>query len=202
MSFDSDDPIVFAAWQQAVGSGHNEHYRELLARYGEPHRRYHTVAHLRHFLDVANQLVPERWRDAEFLFAALMHDIVYDTSRNDNEERSAELARQWMDSDAVVQLILATKQHNPLPGRLHQPSMYFLDCDMAILGTPQEVYDQYARAIREEYSNYDDAMYKAGRKQFLQRTLDRQRIFLTEEFCAAFEQSARENLQFEVQLLR
>lgn len=203
MRFDNDDPLVFAAWQQAVGDGHEERYRELLERYAEPHRRYHTVAHLRHFVEVARKLVPQRLVDKEFLFAALMHDVVYDTARSDNEERSAELAVAWAfgatDATGVEKLILATKRHEALQG--DRRAEYFLDCDMAILGEPQEVYDQYARAIREEYSNYDDATYKAGRRMFLERTLQRERVFLTEELRVAYEASARENMQWELDML-
>lgn len=69
-----------------------------------------------------------------------LHDAVYNTGRNDNEEQSAELASQILDSlhvnmqtiKFVKDLILATKGHNG--SNLSEDAKLFLDMDLAILG--------------------------------------------------------------------
>src|SRR6185503_19782333 len=84
---------------------------DLLARWREPHRRYHTVEHLAFMLDVID-------RDADLAddpdavrLAAWLHDAVYDPRAADNEERSVDLAVAALQSpqrDEVARLIRLT----------------------------------------------------------------------------------------------
>ena len=81
----------------------------LIARYEEPHRRYHTVQHLDECfarLDDAHALA-EHIHEVEL--ALWFHDAVYDPRRPDNEAQSAALPvrkawapgcrrRSWRDS--------------------------------------------------------------------------------------------------------
>src|SRR5262245_28096498 len=66
---------------------------ELTRRYSEPHRAYHTLQHLAEAFDTLAACGDrvERWD--EVLFALWFHDAIYDTRRHDNEERSADWAR-------------------------------------------------------------------------------------------------------------
>ena len=63
-------------------------YRELIRRYGERHRYYHTVAHL---ADVVGRLGPVDPRRPVAYAAAFFHDAVYNPRRTDNEALSARL---------------------------------------------------------------------------------------------------------------
>jgi predicted metal-dependent HD superfamily phosphohydrolase len=68
---------------------------DLLARWSEAHRKHHTVTHLHEMLDSIGLLAEagaEFDREAVEL-AAWFHDAIYEIGRDDNAERSAELAR-------------------------------------------------------------------------------------------------------------
>ncbi|MEX3769344.1 hypothetical protein ABFW14_20800, partial [Mycolicibacterium fortuitum] len=86
---------------------------DLLARWSEPHRKHHNVAHLREVLDAIGILADGGLQfDREAVeLAAWFHDAVYEIGRDDNEDRSAALARQLLaesaDRDEVARLVLA-----------------------------------------------------------------------------------------------
>src|SRR4051812_12577829 len=65
----------------------------LLRRWSEPQRRYHTVEHLAAVLDRIDELVDVQKEYAEdpdaVRLAAWFHDAVYLPERSTNEERSA-----------------------------------------------------------------------------------------------------------------
>jgi len=68
-------------------------YQDLVARYREPHRRYHTLQHLEECFARFDELraLAEHPRDVEL--AIWFHDAIYDTRRSDNEARSAAWGR-------------------------------------------------------------------------------------------------------------
>ena len=96
----------------------------------------------------------------------------------------------------IEQFILSTKKHFPLieNSDLH----YFLDFDLAILGTEQTVYIDYAEKIRKEYKWIPSFLYNKNRKKVLQHFLEREPIYFTETFRNKFEITARENMKFEM----
>jgi len=68
--------------------------RKLLALYQEPIRHYHNLDHIRHCLGEFD-LFRNLSRDPDALETAIwFHDAVYDPTRDDNEARSADLARK------------------------------------------------------------------------------------------------------------
>jgi len=169
--------------------------RDLEARYSEPHRHYHTLAHIEHMLE----LLPHA--DETVVAAVWFHDAIYDG--NANEERSAMLAREALQELGfaeekivlVERMILATKRHEPAD--LPETGLAFLDADLAILGSDRTRYDEYVRQVREEYAHVPDEAFRAGRDAILRRFLERQKLFFTEEFYARFEEKARENMTME-----
>jgi predicted metal-dependent HD superfamily phosphohydrolase len=95
---------------------------ELLRRWSQPHRRHHNVAHLHEVLDVIAVLAGDGIafdREAVEL-AAWFHDAVYEIGAEDNEDRSADLARTILATsphrDEVARLVLTTKTHKPAAG--------------------------------------------------------------------------------------
>lgn len=143
----------------------------ILGELSVPSRHWHGLLHHALMLKSVSRAAfsPEERR--RLILAVLFHDIVYDATRNDNEEASADVARRWLagaEAEAVAALILATRHHDlaaagPLTRAL-------LEADLAILWTPSApLYRFYADGIRREYAHVPDAAYRAGRVEVLTR---------------------------------
>jgi predicted metal-dependent HD superfamily phosphohydrolase len=182
--------------------------RDLWRRYDEPHRAYHTLAHLRHLFAVLDLLrTEERCDDPVALeLAAWFHDAVYDPRARDNEVESAELAcdtlRGWQVPDdrvAVVRgLVLATADH-----RAATPDQALLcDADLAVLAGDGDSYSLYVRAVRVEYGHLDLAAWRRGRAAVVERLLARDPLYATAAMRRRAEAAARRNLADELARLR
>ena len=186
-----------------------EQWEDLCTRYGEPHRVYHTLEHVGTMLQLLSWAGNRITDKLAVALAIIYHDAVYDVTRKDNEEKSAELAIQHLSRNpaiapatiaAVAALIMATK-HGGAPQS--PDAAYLADMDLAVLGSESAAYAHYATAIRREYSACSDPDYRAGRAQFLQEHfLNRPFIFATPLFRDTFEQQARKNITAEIALLR
>lgn len=178
-------------------------FADLIARYGEPGRHYHTVEHLAAVVDSLHGCRQEANDLATLLLAAFWHDVIYDPRRSDNEECSVAYAAAALDGlgvpatviDRVQALILKTKRHEA--DVADTDACLLLDADLAILGAAEGDYDRYARKIRQEYEWVPEEAYRAGRAAVLQQFLRRERIFRTRQF-ACLEESARRNLAREI----
>ena len=68
---------------------------ELIARYREPHRRYHTMAHIEDCLAQVAASTDFTDEQRALMDAAIwFHDAIYDSRKSDNEARSAALASE------------------------------------------------------------------------------------------------------------
>lgn len=178
-------------------------FAEIVQHYSSPLRHYHNLDHIRHVVQIVQQLAPH----PTVLLAALLHDVIYDPHRNDNEERSAEYARTLLTSlglDAVsatelARLILLTKTHTVDPD--DALGVALLDADLSILGASESEYDAYSEAIRCEYSWVAENDYRTGRRRVLERFLARSWIFHSATLRVRLECSARSNLRREIALL-
>jgi predicted metal-dependent HD superfamily phosphohydrolase len=183
-------------------------FDDLVARYGEPHRHYHTLEHMAEVLKVAAKLA-DLGGDADAIALAVWyHDAVYDPRAKDNEERSAQLAVAALAPlgvpkdllEKVADLIRATAHTAATPADVE--TAILLDADLAILGAEEGRYRRYTDAIRQEYAWVADADYRAGRARVLEAFLARDRIYRTERMFAAGEEAARANLRGEIERLR
>jgi len=75
---------------------------DVLARYREPQRHYHTMQHIDECFERWQELRAHATHPAEVQLALWFHDVIYDTQRSDNEARSAALARDAALSLGVV----------------------------------------------------------------------------------------------------
>ena len=177
----------------------------LETAYAEPHRRYHTRAHIEHCLaDLArvHELTPGERRRLEY--AIWWHDAVYDPTRSDNEAASAEMARRDLAAlgeppamvDEVARLILLTAGHAVEPD--DRLGALLVSIDLAVLGAAPADYDAYAAAIRQEYAHVPDARFRAGRGRVLRGFLDAPAIFPDAAFRARLEAGARGNIAREL----
>jgi predicted metal-dependent HD superfamily phosphohydrolase len=182
-------------------------FAALVAAYSEPHRAYHTLAHIAAVLATLDTL---RERATDWLaleLAAWFHDVVYDPRRADNEAQSAAVATRTLAGlglpvrliGRVAVLILQTQTHDPAPGDPDAPLL--LDADLAILGAAPAEYARYTAAIRQEYAWVPDADYRAGRAAVLRRFLARPRLYHTDRLFHTLEAPARRNLTGEIATL-
>ncbi|HEY0538397.1 MAG TPA: HD domain-containing protein [Actinoallomurus sp.] len=180
---------------------------DLLRRYAEPHRRYHTTEHLAAVLGHIDELLDEA-DDAEAVrLAAWFHDAVYDPSRDDNEERSAVLAERMLaEADLpagtvteVARLVRLTTTHDPAEG--DRNGGVLSDADLAILAAPPDGYAAYAAAVREEYAAVPDEPFREGRADVLRSLLALPALFRTASARERWEEAARHNLRTELMLL-
>lgn len=181
--------------------------RNLLARWAEPQRRYHTVDHLRAVLARIDELTDQGGEGGELelvRLAAWFHDAVYRPDRSENEERSAVLAEKALTEAGltphevaeVARLVRLTVTHDPAPGDLNGETL--CDADLAILATGPDTYRGYTAAVREEYGFVPDDAFRAGRAAVLRQLLDLPRLFRTPYGAAVWEEKARENLEREL----
>ena len=197
-------------WQElAAGYGADAQvvhtvWLELLSNYTAATRHYHNLTHIQALLTWVEFFRNHLQQLDAVCFAIWFHDVIYYPRRQDNEERSAELARQELGRlkvpdatiNAVNAMILATKQHQA--ETLDEDGRWFLDFDLAILGSRPEIYRAYSQAIRREYAWVPKLLYRRGRRQVLQSFLQREQLFFTEAMRTRLDAQARLNLTEEL----
>ncbi|MFC4505879.1 MULTISPECIES: hypothetical protein [Streptomyces] len=179
----------------------------LLARWQEPQRRYHTLVHLTAVLDHVDVLEEHADDPAAVRLAAWFHDAVYNPDRSENEERSARLAERALSEagvpDArtaeVARLVRLTVTHAPADD--DRDGQVLCDADLAILAAPPSAYAAYTAAVREEYHFVPNDAFRAGRAAILRQLLDLPRLFRTPYGKEEWEATARYNLRGELALL-
>lgn len=184
-------------------------FKELRQLWTAPERAYHNWRHLTECRFELHR-VKAQFSQCNLMaveMALWFHDAIYDSQKNDNEERSADLATATLkDGRAkeafiakVAALIMATKNHQA-SGSDPETSL-MLDIDLSILGKPPESYYQYEEGIRAEYDWVPPEIFREKRAEILKGFLRRERLYLTEPFFAAYEPQARRNLAKAIECL-
>ena len=198
---------LLAARHGAGGPDPLPYADNLLARWSEPQRHYHTVDHLTAVLNHIDVL-EEHAADPDLVrLAAWFHDAVYLPDRSENEERSAHLAERALTEAGltpaataeVTRLVRLTVTHAPEADDLN--GQVLCDADLAILAAPPEPYAAYTAAVREEYAFVPDDAFRAGRAAVLRQLLGLPRLFRTPHGEREWESRARHNLATELKLL-
>ena len=202
---------LLAAWQSLIGrhsaeSGKTDVGRQLLARWSEPHRRYHNVTHLRKVLRHVDQLADHAATPDAVRLAAWYHDAVY-TGFSDDEQNSAALAEKDLaDLNVapalvieVARLVRLTASHKPDSG--DRNGEVLCDADLAVLASAAQSYAAYAEAIRAEYARVSEKEFRLGRSQVLRSLLDGPALYRTGPAHARWEAAARVNLKTELERL-
>lgn len=183
----------------------------LRSRYTEPHRHYHSWAHIEALLRHYHRWEAHLYRPVPVLWALYWHDAIYDPQAKDNEEQSARLLEQDTASHLSAEdiafaaaIVRATAGH-ALPAGLREADAadmsLFLDMDLSILGSPESVYDRYELDIRKEYAFVPAEAYRAGRGAFLKDFLKRPRLYFTELAHKEWDAPARANLARAIEAL-
>ena len=194
-------------WQVAGASGDGAPWYERLTRaYAEPQRHYHAQQHIAECLaelDGARHLAQQ---PAAVEFALWFHDAVYDPKAGDNEEQSAAMARNCLETGGpsklaatVSDLVMATKSHSTEAG---PDAALMVDVDLSILGKGEQRFAEYEAQIREEYRSVPKLIFNFKRAEILERFLARSRIYATDFFATKYEQQARRNLAGSIRQLK
>lgn len=172
---------------------------DVMQRYAEPHRHYHTMQHLDQCFAQFDSVRQEAMRAAEIELALWFHDAIYDVKSHNNEQQSADWVRSVLFSaggsttvaDRVHALVMVTC-HNALP--ISPDEQILVDVDLSILGAKPARFAEYEMQVRAEYAWVPEATYRSKRAEILQAFLDRGSIYSTAYFRALVEASARRNL--------
>ncbi|MGW1199654.1 HD domain-containing protein [Streptomyces sp. NPDC002536] len=201
-------------WVQTVdrvrgggGTDPGPYVDDLLVRWSEPQRRYHTVSHLAAVLQHLDDLAEYADDIDTVRLAAWFHDAVYRPDRSENEERSAHLAERALAelgiddgrTAEVARLVRLTVTHDPAPG--DRNGEVLCDADLAVLGGPPAAYAAYAAEVRQEYGFVPDPVFRGGRAAVLRGLLDLPVLFRTPLGHERWERTARHNLRGELDLL-
>ena len=198
--------LLWGRFEEAAGISSTPAFTRLYRAYGGRDRSYHDR---RHVVDVVQRVtrmgrtLPNRTQTA-LLAAAWYHDVVYVTTRHDNEERSAgdlakAMRRCGLDRRTIavaVRLVLATKRHTPSD----LAEKVLVDADLATLSSSPARYAEYAADIRREYGWVPEAAYRDGRAAVLSTFLSRPVIYHTRRMRRR-EAAARANIEREIGLL-
>ncbi|GAA1238013.1 hypothetical protein GCM10009665_30170 [Kitasatospora nipponensis] len=178
--------------------------RELLRRWAEPQRRYHTTDHLLAVLDEVDALAGDADDPDTVRLAAWFHDAVYQPDRSENEERSAQLAIRALGEaglaqqriEGTVRLVRLTVSHHPLRG--DRDGEVLCDADLAVLGRPPQQYAAYAAAIRAEYAFVPEEVFRRERARILRQLLALPALYRTAAAHRRHDGQARANLAAEL----
>ena len=183
-----------------------DYYDALKTAYTEKHRFYHTTQHIKAMLNHFDAVIEFVERPDEMELAIWFHDAIYKTLSKTNELDSAKWAQSFLEKqgydkagiERIFNLIMATLHNGKLKTN---DEKIIVDIDLAILGTPTEVYDKFERNIRKEYKLVPSFIYRKKRKQLLQSFLNNDSIYNMDYFKNKFENTARENIHRAIEYL-
>ncbi len=178
----------------------------LLARWSEPHRHYHDVAHLLGVLDAVDDLAGFADDPDAVRLAAWYHDAVY-AGAPDDEENSAVLAEADLSAlglpaelvDEVARLVRLTVEHDPGPS--DRNGQVLSDADLAVLALEPAEYRRNSARVRAEYGHVPDADFRAGRARVIAALLAAPSLYRTPDARRLWEDAARRNLTSELRTL-
>ncbi|MGW4534519.1 HD domain-containing protein [Nocardia sp. NPDC004340] len=204
MSLDTE---LLDRWTKLAGPQAQAVGEDLVRRYREPHRRYHTVEHLAAMLAVIDDLAADADDLDAVRYAAFFHDAVYAMDGTDNEEASARLAETALPAlgvapdqvAEVARLVRLTGGHHPDPA--DRNGAVLCDADLAILAADPAGYAAYTAAVRAEYVHVPDNLFRAGRAAVLAALAEGPALFRTPTALRRYEAAARANLAAEMAAL-
>jgi predicted metal-dependent HD superfamily phosphohydrolase len=206
MPTDAEKSELLARWNATLPR-QQELGEDLITRYSEPHRRYHSTKHLLHVLTMIDRLADDH--DIFLVrLAAWFHDAVYaiPAGQVSNEEASARLALRELsrvgleqeDLNQIARLVRLTETH--VPGPRDPEGELLCDADLAILASDPADYADYVAAVREEYAHLPEEEFLAGRLAVLTEFADGE-IFRTAK-GGRLTDPARVNIAVELAALR
>lgn len=178
---------------------------EIIIAYAQPHRVYHTMEHVLYMLNAYGQIIGDERADWRHVLAIIYHDVVYDSKRTDNEEKSVEFFESHFPWTAGVnkeigQAILDTKKFLTYdPENIDDFSKPVLDCDLSALAAPYTIFYDNQFKIGQEYGIFGDAV-RENSTAFMKKVLERKYIYYKPKARELWEKRARFNMETWVKL--
>lgn len=185
---------------------------KILLSYMEPHRAYHTFEHIASLYLDLHKIEEHVQGMPAMIWALLYHDAVHIPGNPTNERESADMLNKDMHDGRMFgegpRLVASSdigracdfirhSNHKAVPSRdpMFGDVYFFLDLDMAILGSAPLDFVDYEKKIRAEYKGLENKEFNEGRIKFL-RTIDkREFIYWTEWGRENLEDQARLNIK-------
>lgn len=156
--------------------------QHVVDTYNEPHRKYHNLDHIESILNKIPLFIEAYdLKDIHVTVLQYMtwyHDVVYVPGRSD----------------------IPASNHKMHTNPLTFLSAIFFDLDLADMGT--ESYVENSFKIREEFGEFSDLEWLAGRQKFLSDFLSRPFIYHTSLGYKLWEERARFNMNMELSYLK
>jgi len=183
-----------------------ETFKELVSRYNEEGRHYHTLSHIQKCLSFSGQVKDLLDKPDQVDLAIWFHDFVYDVRQVNNEEASAKVAESFCRkagkqkiAEPVYHLIMATKHSSKKTD--DNDTKFFLDIDLAILGSPATEFFRYEQHIRKEYQHVPLNVFNQARADILNQLL-RNGVYHTEYFTTLLAEQAEINIRNSLRKLK
>ena len=163
---------------------------DIIARYEEPWRHYHSLPHVVALLRVLHERVSaEQFESmgeqsvACLILMCVYHDIIYVPGAKGNEELSALYLRSLAQENDIsleklapaLRGVAASKNHFVRSRELSRAEHLFLDADLSILATADWIrYQEYVNDVCSEYETVgvEVKAFFEGRKAFLRAALE------------------------------
>lgn len=183
----------------------------LVTLHSEKHRHYHTLDHVYDCLSKLETYAHDTKQHYDSFSivetAIWFHDAVYNPRSKANEENSVELFMSVFGSKhdlshktlgQICGCIIGTKTHNPFS----EEDKIMCDIDLSILGAERKCYAQYQYDVWKEYNFVPHDKFIIGRSAFLNGMLKKADIFSLPYFKNLYEKQARENMEWELTILK
>ncbi len=149
--------------------------KEIIKRYSESHRYYHTIEHIDFLIKkiINNENLSEN--DKEILIiTSIFHDIIYIVGNHDNEEQSAKFmidncSNITENINIAYNIILDTKNHKP---RTYLSKIFCeFDMDNLMYGSFSDLIENENKIFKEFSQHYTIKEYVNGRINFLKNII-------------------------------
>jgi pantetheine-phosphate adenylyltransferase len=165
----------YLSYQNTLRDYGVEKVDEIISFWRQSHRYFHSERHLRYLVEEIERIYGQGEIKADekdsLIVTAFFHDLVYDPTRTDNEEQSAEMLSKFAKPnhpkvDYIRDIILDTKSHIPKSNL----SKIFCDIDMHIV-TKSDFTEllEWEMQIFKEYQYLDYQYYKIARLNLLRK---------------------------------
>ena len=217
MSLCQKDAINLSFLNQSEDVFDKNLLRIISYAYNNSERKYHNLTHINNMLKWLGESGSKFKHNTELILAILFHDFIYDPLGKKNEIKSVEKMYHFVNKlklnfkENVLlkaeKLILSTISHSInynddlcKEKDFLEMNKLFLDLDLLVLGQGRFAADRFEDQIRSEYRMHSDEIYNSGRKAVLLKFVNREKIYLSDNF-KSYEMSAKESLNYLIKKL-